>query len=258
MTNAQASTINWDRAIARNRDALLRILAALFAMAGLGEREPVTTLPRHLHNHILRILRAAESAVRRLVVIAARDLVVVVAPARHKQATTTSTTSTTTTTTTSKPPRSVILGLDPRTHSVKPAVQARTFSLPLLDPRKRFEFRPRRRRAKSFPRICVIGVSEPRPIPDNWLPSPDDEIDAAPLCRRLAGLKRALDNLDGHARRLARWKARRDLGLNRTRRFHPMRPGRPPGHRKRPVHEIDDILRECHALAHDAQRDDTS
>jgi hypothetical protein len=233
MTNAQRSTINWDRAIARNREALLRILAALFAMAGFAGGATATTLPRHLHNHVLRILRAAESAVRRLIVIAARDLVVVVAP--RKQATTPSTTTTTTGT------------------SV-PAIPA----LPLLDPRKRFEFRPRRRRAKSFPRICVIGVSEPRPIPDNWIPSPDDEIDAAPLCRRLAGLKRALDNLDGHARRLARWKARRDLGLNRTRRFHPMRPGRPPGHRKRPVHEIDDILRECHALAHDAQREDTS
>ena len=32
--------INWDKAIARNRDALLRIVAALFAMAGLSRFIP--------------------------------------------------------------------------------------------------------------------------------------------------------------------------------------------------------------------------
>ncbi len=31
--------INWTRAIERNREALLRIVAALFAMAGLAEGE---------------------------------------------------------------------------------------------------------------------------------------------------------------------------------------------------------------------------
>jgi hypothetical protein len=188
------------------------------------------TLPRHLHNHVLRILRAAESAVRRLIVIAARDLVVVVvAPGRRKQATTTTTTGT----------------------SV-PAIAA----LPLLDPRKRFDVRPPRRRARSFPRISVIGISDPRPIPAP--PSPDDPVDAAGLRRRLAGLKRALDDLDGQAKRLARWRAKRDLGLNRSKYFSPMRPGWPPGRRKRPFHEVDDVLRECHALALSLERDDTS
>ncbi len=104
----------------------------------------------------------------------------------------------------------------------------------------------------------MIGVSEPRPIPEGWFPSPDDELDAAPIGRRLRMLKRALDDLDGHAKRFARWRARRDLGLNRSPRFNPMRPGRPPGYRKRAFHEVDDVLRECHALAHDAQRLDTS
>ncbi len=42
------------------------------------------TVPRHLHNHILRILRAAESAARRLIVIAARDVVVVVVRPANK------------------------------------------------------------------------------------------------------------------------------------------------------------------------------
>jgi hypothetical protein len=221
--------INWDKAIARNRDALLRIVAALFAMAALDGAAIPATLPRHLRNHLLRILRAAESAVRRLIVIAARDVVVVVAP--RKQATTPSTTTTTT--------------------SV-PAIPA----LPLLDPRKRFDFRPPRRRAKSFPRICVIGISEPRPIPEIRIPTPDDEIDAARLCRRLHALRRALDDLPGQARRLARWRARRDLGINRSKYFSPMRPGWPPGRRKRHIHEVDDVLTECHALA--LERADTS
>jgi hypothetical protein len=202
-------------------------------MAGLADGDTVATLPRRLHNHILRVLRAAESAVRRLVIIAARDVVVVVVP-RKQPATTSITTSTTTITASAAP------------------------ALPLLDPRKRFDVRPRRRRAKSFPRICVIGLTEPTPIPEDWNPTPDDEIDAVRLRRRLAGLKRALDDLDGQARRLARWRARRDLGLNRTKYFSPMRPGWPPGRRKRPFHAVDDVLAECHALALDLERRDTS
>jgi hypothetical protein len=222
--------MNWARVIARNRDALLRIVAALFAMAGLADGEMTATLPRSLHNHLLRILRPAEAAVRRLVIIAARGLVVLVVPARRKQATTTTTT--------------------PTTGKRVAAIPA----LPLIDPLKRFDVRPRRRRARSFPRISVIGVSEPRPIPDDWFPSPDDLLDAAPLCRRLHMLKRALDDLDGHAKRFARWRAKRDLGLNRSPRFNPMRPGRPPGYRKRAFHAVDDVLRECHALALDLER----
>jgi hypothetical protein len=225
--------MNWARVIARNRDALLRIVAALFAMAGLADGEMTATLPRSLHNHLMRILRSAEAAVRRLVIIAARDLVVVVVAKPRKQATTTTITTTTTTTTT--------------THKPVPA-------LPLLDPRKRFGVRPPRRRAKSFPRITFMGISEPRPIPEIRIPTPDDEIDAIRLRRRLAGLKRALDDLPGQARRLARWRARRDLGLNRTKYFSPMRPGWPPGRRKRAIHAVDDVLRECHALALDLER----
>ncbi len=182
-------------------------------------------------------------------IIAARDVVVVVVPARPAN----------------KPPHHP--QPQPQPHP-SPAVAALsacstrrkrfpTSALP-CSPRKRFDFRPRRRRAKSFPRICVIGVSEPRPIPEIRNPTPDDEIDATRLRRRLAGLKRALDDLDGQAKRLARWRAKRDLGLNRSKYFSPMRPGWPPGRRKRAFHEVDDILRECHALALILERSDTS
>ena len=61
--------MDWNAAIERNGRALKRILAMLVAMAG-GE----ATLPRHLHRAILRLLRPAEAAARRLVIVAARDL----------------------------------------------------------------------------------------------------------------------------------------------------------------------------------------
>ncbi len=146
-------TINWDKAIARNREALLRIVAALFAMAGIAEGRVAATLPRRLRNQVLRILRPAESAVRRLVIIAARELVVVVKPRRSTTTTTSTTTGNTRTT----------------------AAQAGALSV--IDPLPDLSFRPVRRRPKGFPRISVIGVSDPRPIPDDWIPSPDDPVE---------------------------------------------------------------------------------
>jgi hypothetical protein len=38
----------------------------------------------------------------------------------------------------------------------------------------------------------------------------------------------------------------------------PLRPGPPPGRRKRRIHPIDEILADCHALAWDAMKPDTS
>ena len=68
-------------AIERNRVALVRIVASLIAMAGLAldpgaAAEPRRTLPRHLWRAILRLLRPAEAAARRLIIAAARGLVV--------------------------------------------------------------------------------------------------------------------------------------------------------------------------------------
>ena len=68
--------MDWDLAIKRNSEALKGIVAALFAMLGLDGSETVSRIPHPLHRAVLRVLRPAESAVRRLVVIAARGLVV--------------------------------------------------------------------------------------------------------------------------------------------------------------------------------------
>lgn len=79
--------MDWNLAIEKNREALKRILAMLVAMAGLpvlrtGADVAGPTLPRHLHRFVLRLLRSAEAATRRLIVIAARGLVVELSPPR--------------------------------------------------------------------------------------------------------------------------------------------------------------------------------
>ncbi|MGE3832703.1 MAG: hypothetical protein AB7F76_17055, partial [Parvibaculaceae bacterium] len=80
---------------------------------------------------------------------------------------------------------------------------------------------------------------------------------AVRLTRRLAALKRALDDVPRQARRLARWRARREKA--KAPKFRsPLRPGHPPGYRRKPVHPVDDVLIECHELAWDALRPDTS
>src|SRR5215510_1473481 len=85
-------TMNWNLAIEKNREALKRIVALLATMAGFsgigGIGDPgnasgrPSTLPRHLHRFVLRLVRPAESAARRLVIVAARGLVVELAPPR--------------------------------------------------------------------------------------------------------------------------------------------------------------------------------
>ena len=100
--------MDWNMVIEGNRDALRRIVAMLVAMAGLagltsplagedgsarrGEAEAsaepgegAPTLPRHLYRAILRLLRPAESAVRRLIIVAARGLVVALPPTRPRK-----------------------------------------------------------------------------------------------------------------------------------------------------------------------------
>ena len=229
--------MDWDLAIRRNREALLRILAGLFALVGLPEGETADsshTLPRHLHAHARRILRAAESAIRRLVVIAAREVVVETRPAGER------------------PDFAALRNKNGRAPAEADAPAAlRIPAFPLLDPLKRYSFKPPRRGPKSFPRICVVGYSEPAPIPEKPVVSPDDPVDATDLCRRLLSSRRALANLSREARRLARWQARDKIKPGPRRVVPPLRIGRPPGGRKHPNHAVDHILKECQALALD-------
>ncbi len=272
--------MDWNAAIERHRDTLKRILAALVAMAGLagftsplagedgsarrGKAEALAepgegfsgrrlTLPRHLHRAVMRLLRPAEAAARRLIIAQARGLVVAL-----------------------KVHRQDAMALPPNRIKPKPK-PCRPLGFPLLDPLRRPFLRRRTVRA-GVPRISVPGFSVPFPIPPP--PSSDDQVDATRLGRRLSALALVLDDLPGQARRFARWRAQRDAAgaqekgigaraetsrlvspqkTRRVRRLWPLRPGPPPGSRRRPVHEVDDVLRAAHGLAFLAlQRRDTS
>ena len=68
--------MDWALAIERNRQPLLRIVAVLCSMIGLGEGSFVARVSRPVHRAVLSVLRPAEAAVRRLIVVAARGIVV--------------------------------------------------------------------------------------------------------------------------------------------------------------------------------------
>src|SRR5262245_9002547 len=231
--------MNWDLAIERNREPLLRIVAALFTMIGLSEAGAVERLSRPVYRAVLLVLRPAEAAVRRLVMVAARGMVVKPSPVRPAPA-----------------------GL-----SISGKGGARV-SFRLFDPRKRFDRaygRPSRG-PRPQPRIRFMDVGfdpriplfrQPQPVPAAQAPKKDDTVNAKPLCRRLAAIKLALDDLPRQARRYARLRAR-PIEARRPRLASPLRPGRPPGHRKRQTHEVDEILKECHWLARTVPLPNTS
>jgi hypothetical protein len=228
--------MDWARATERNSEALKGIVAALFAMLGLADTGTAARLPRSVHSAVLRVLRPAESAMRRLVVIAARGLVVKLAPSRPI------------------PAGPIGKGLISR-----PSFQ-------LFDPRKNFAAlrQDRRTATRNPPRIHIFG-SDPRvatlwPAPQATeapAPPPDGLVNAERLGRRLQALKLALGDLPRQARRLARWRVRREKAQS-PKFKSPLRPGHPPGYRKKPIHEVDEVLAECHGLACDALRPDTS
>jgi hypothetical protein len=223
--------MDWELAIKRNSEALKGIIVTLFAMLGLAGTETVARIPQDLHRAVLRLLRPAESAVRRLIVIAARGLVVKLAPSRPMTA-------------------GKVIGRG--SGNSRPSFQ-------LFDPRKNFN-RPRRRKfARIGPRIHVFPYDSLRPAapPATAPPPPDGLVNAERLGRRLQALKSALDDLPRQAKRLARWRLRRETAPD-PKFKSPLRPGRPPGHRRKPTHEVDEVLIECHGLAFDALKPDTS
>ncbi|HEV7929768.1 MAG TPA: hypothetical protein VGP12_06505 [Nitrosospira sp.] len=140
--------MDWDLAIKHNSEALNGIIAALFAM--LGE-VTVSRLPRPVYYAVLRVLRPAESALRRLIVIAARGLVVKVAPSRPM-------------------PKGTIIGKGDK---------SRLPSFQLYDTRKYFPELSQRRikYAKHPPRILFFGPDSR--VDDLW-PAPPPATSPAP------------------------------------------------------------------------------
>jgi hypothetical protein len=234
----QDDIVDWTEAIERNRAALLGILAWLVSMLGLERGQSLPRMPRPLHRAVLRVLTPAKAALRRLIVIAAQGLAVTLKPASSRSKSQTR-------------------------RSEKGRASPPPFRL--TDPQKR-EARPRRRlpiraepriRVLDYdPRICALPEWRPKPRPK---PVPDGLVDPKRLCRRLEALKRALADIPRQAKRLARWRARQETRqLPTPKPISPLRQGLPPGTRKRPQHEVDDILAECHDLALYAMAPDTS
>ncbi|MBU4531683.1 MAG: hypothetical protein KUA43_16100 [Hoeflea sp.] len=263
--------MDWTLAIERNLKALRQIAGSLVAMAGLNPPQPTVSLPRHIHAAVLSILRPAEAALRRLIVIAARDLVVTLSPAERDRIAKTALPAQTSRTgiflngRPARPEDLAALGRGGRMTAgaaTIAAAQARSEDAKtrppaflLFDPLKRFGAH-RQGPSQWVPRI-LFDLDTPPPAPAHKPASPNDPVSALPLCRRLAALKTALDDLPGQAQRLARWRARRRL--RRSGRLSPMRPGSPPGHRTRGSLPVDEVLHHCHGLAIDVvMRNDTS
>jgi hypothetical protein len=223
--------MDWEGAVKHNSEALKGIIAALFAMLGDAT---VLRIPKPLHRAVLLVLRPAESAVRRLIVIAARGLGVKVAPSRPM-------------------PKGKIIGRGDG--GGLPAFK-------LYDTRKYFPELSQRRvkYMKNPPRIHVFPYDTlvaRRPAAAPVSPPSDGLVSATRISRRLQSLKFALDDLPRQARRMARWRMRREAA--KTPKFKsPLRPGPPPGRRKRHIHPIDEILADLHGLAWEALKPDTS
>ncbi len=223
--------MDWARAIERNSIALRSIVDGLFAMLGLAGEVAVEALPEGIYRAVLRVLGPAESAVRRLVVIAARGLVVKPGPSRPM-------------------PKLPIGGPG----GTRPGFR-------LFDPVRGFAPDHERTTPMVLPRIHIFG-HDPR-VAALWAARPapiqpsNEHAKGQRLIMRLKGLKLALDDLPRQARRLARWRMKRE-GLHGQTFKSPLRPGPPPGHRRNKVHDVDFILAECHGLARDALKINTS
>jgi hypothetical protein len=223
--------MDWARAIERNSIALRGIIESLFAMLGLVGEVTVELLPENIRRAVLRVLGPAESAVRRLVVIAARGLVVKPAPSRPM-------------------PKLPMGGGSGSRAGFKLFDPVITFASCYREPGR--AVMPRIHFFSYDPRVAAIWASRTPATP-----APDDTAKTQRLIRRLHAIKSALDDLPRQARRLARWRMKRenDPALKFK---SPLRPGPPPGRRKNQTHDVDEILAECHWLARDALRVDTS
>jgi hypothetical protein len=233
--------MNWDLAIKRNSEALRGIVEALFAMLGLAREAMAARLPWPTYRAVLRVLRPAESALRRLIFIAARGLVVKPALPRCRPA----------------GPVKAKKGLQPRVAAFQ-----------LFDPRTRIMLPRRMAPARVSPRLHIFTADNelvtlwPPPQPTTSSapaapPSADGLVNGQRLIRRLEALETALGDLPRQAMRLARWRMREETSQKPSFKS-PIRPGHPPGHRRRKIHEIDDLLSECHGLACYAMMPDTS
>jgi hypothetical protein len=223
--------LDWAMAIERNRVVLVGIVSALLVMMGGSSR-----LSRDVRSHVLRILRPAEAAVRRLIFVSARGLLLKPAAVRAFPAS----------------------GIAAAGAGKRPWRLGRGFKFQLADEMPPM-VAPREDDALKGPRIRSVLPVDPtvaaqldfqRALARPRASAHDSVVDAAHLAERLQAVKRALETLPRQALRLLRWKARRErLAARRLVYTSPLRPGRVLGHRGPPRHEVERTLQECQWLA---------
>ena len=217
--------MDWALAIEKNRMALARVVAEIFALVRIvaGAR-----LPRGVYLAGMRLLAPTESALRRLIFIAARSLVVKPNVARPF-------------------PKGLV---------IKSGGQAKVL-FRLFDARKGFDFIE-----PENPLLVMVKTYSSNPYNPFERHQHRQEEPAASdyslnLLRRLAAVRQALETLPQQAIRMARWQAKRKL-MDKPKFTSPLRPGRPPGYRGEQQSEIDFILQETHGLASDVIRENSS
>jgi len=240
--------MDWTLALERNQTILLRHVAWLFAWLQLEVGSSVETMPRRKRLTVLFVLRPSEAAYRRVVYIAmyVRGVVAPVFKARAVQ--------------TSKSKSKLV---------AEQRAEIAPLPFKLVDSRKRFDLHPDRPKYVKGPGPRVTDMWSDDPIFDRSdlyayqermkrpPPTPDDEISAKALCRRMNSLMAALQDLDGQVLRMAKLHGRMKWVQEQTgkRPLQTLRPGYPPGHRQRHRHAVDEILKETHQLALDAQQE---
>jgi hypothetical protein len=235
--------MDWDLAMNRSRDALIRIVGTLFAMLGLVEGAVIERILRALHTEIMSVLRCAEAAVRRLIVAAARGMPVKPHVPRPG-------------------PKGNIEKKENSSRKRNPAFQLEDTRPPMQrqEPQRKFNFNtiapaditPEFNRAFEKHRRKLMAEPKPPPVRDG-------KVNAASLIARLQAIAFALGDLNHQAKRYLRWRARRER-ISKTRLIYvnPIRPGPPPYVHKKARHEVEEILRDCHWLAWEARKLDSS
>ena len=237
--------MDWTLALQLNHDVLLRNVAWLFTWLKLDVGGSVETLPRHKRLTVLFVLRPSEAAYRRVVLVA-MYVRGVTAPLLAERA--------------ARSERKQ------RKLDGKQRGPSAIGSFKLIDPRKKFDLYPNSLKYAGGPGPRVTDMWSDNPIYDRSdlyayqnrsLSADDDDVSAKALCHRMNALMNALQDLDGQAVRMARLHARMKGQKPEIGKFpiRPLRPGLPPGFRKRPKHEVDEVLAECHQLALMAQRE---
>ena len=239
--------MNWNLAIEHNQAVLLRNVAWLFTWLKLDVGGSVETMPRLTRLTVLFVLRPSEAAYRRVLLVAVL-VRGIVAPLINGRA---------------------VASKRSERKSKGGRVAQTPLPFKLLDPRKHFDLFPDRPKYVQGPGPWITDLWSDDPIYDRSAlyahqqkmnqppPAPDDEENAATLCRRMNALMAALEDLDGQALRMAKLQARIERQPRRIGKFplRVMRPGAPPGFRQRQKHEVDEVLAECHRLALMAQHE---